>query len=206
MSGSFRIAASIPKTLKTHDHLILKMTGGKTAIYHDPRRFGFLLPCPTAELKLHPLLAKMGADPLDQKIFTAKYLHLVFAARKAPIKQALMDQHLIAGIGNIYASEALFLSHIHPERAAHTLSKNECEKLKIAVIQVLSAALASGGSTLRDFVRGENETGYFQHQFAVYDRADQPCTQCKHPIQKLVQSGRATYFCAKCQPQKPMKK
>lgn len=199
MSGSFRIALTAPETLKTHDHLLLKMGNGATAIYHDPRRFGFLLPCPTTTLTAHPLLAKMGADPLDKTTFTAAYLYHALRTRKTAVKLAIMDQHLIAGMGNIYASEALFMSRIHPERIANTITKKETERLIPAVTAVLRAALASGGSTLRDYVSGENTQGYFQHQFQVYDRAGAPCTACGHPVEKLTQSGRATYCCAKCQ-------
>jgi formamidopyrimidine-DNA glycosylase len=148
----------------------------------------------------------MGVDPLDEKAFTGATLYTTFKTRNTAVKLAIMDQHLIAGVGNIYASEALFLSHIHPERAASSLTLKECNALQLAITAVLRAALASGGSTLRDYVSGENAQGYFQHQFQVYGRAGEACATCGHTVQKLTQSGRATYYCAKCQPTKPGKK
>lgn len=199
MSGSFRIAMAAPQTLKTHDHFLLKMTSEATAIYHDPRRFGFLLSCPSDRVLQHPLLAKMGPDPLDENNFTATYLLAALKRRKVAVKLAIMDQHIIAGMGNIYASEALFMAHIHPERRADSLTLKEAKLLTSAVNAVLKAALASGGSTLRDYVSGENVSGYFQHHFQVYDRIGKACSVCDHPVQKLIQSGRATYFCAQCQ-------
>jgi len=178
------------------------MESGVTAIYHDPRRFGFVLPCPTDALNDHPLLAKMGPDPLDEQRFTSTTLHATLKSRKTSVKLAIMDQHVIAGMGNIYASEALFQAGIHPERPACLLTQKEANHLTSAVRAVLRAALASGGSTLRDYVSGENVSGYFQHHFAVYDREDQPCKKCIHSVKKLTQSGRATYYCGHCQPKK----
>ncbi len=199
MSGSFRIAKKTPKTLKKHDHILITMKSGVTAIYHDQRRFGFLLSCPTRDLPRHPLLAKMAPDPLNPKAFTPTYLYAALKSRKSAVKLAIMDQHIIAGMGNIYASEALFLAKIHPSRPANSITLKEAKTLTSAVSKVLRSALASGGSTLRDYVSGENVSGYFQHHFAVYDREKQPCPHCHHPLQKQAMSGRATYFCNYCQ-------
>jgi formamidopyrimidine-DNA glycosylase len=199
MSGSFCVSPSLPNTLRKHDHFLLKIQSGATAIYHDPRRFGFLLPCPTADLATHPLLARMGPDPLDETACTGAVLHRAFSSRKTSVKLALMDQHVIAGIGNIYASEALFRAKIHPERPANQVTRQEANRLITAVRAVLREAMASGGSTLRDYASGDNQTGYFQHRFAVYDRAGKDCPACGNTIQKLIQSGRATYYCPRCQ-------
>lgn len=199
MSGSFRVVLASDYVQKTHDHVILTLENGTMAVFHDPRRFGMMDIVRTGEGENHPLLAHLGPEPLERD-FSPAYLSAQLARRKAPIKPVLMDQKLVVGVGNIYASEALFLAKIHPEVPAQSVVKQS--KYIIHAIRVtLEAAIASGGSTLRDFVGAGGEGGYFQHHFQVYGRNGQPCFVCKEPIKMMVQAGRATYWCAQCQPQ-----
>lgn len=200
MSGSFRISPELPTELKKHDHFLLHMQGGVTAIFHDPRRFGVILLGRTKEMPNHPLLASMGIDPLD-KAFTPAYLLNGLQRYKSAIKIAILDQHLIPGMGNIYASESLFLAGIHPDRPANQLTKEEATTLTKAIKKVLNDALKSGGSTLKDYMSGESVSGYFQHRFAVYDKEEESCTRprCHGYIRRKVMGGRATYFCTECQ-------
>jgi len=199
MSGSFRVEPHYPASPKKHDHVFVEMESGIWAVFHDPRRFGALLACRTEELQAHPLLSKMGPDPLDVAAFTPAYLRARLAKASIPIKVALMDQKYVAGIGNIYASEALFESGVHPLRPANSLSKEEAERLVPAIRQVLEAAIQSGGSTLRDYMSGAGETGYFKHAFKVYDKEGAACLSCGKTVDKLVMAGRSTYFCVSCQ-------
>jgi formamidopyrimidine-DNA glycosylase len=199
MSGSMRVTCELPSPLKKHDHLALQTEQRNWIIYHDPRRFGAILLHETENLAAHPLLCKLGPEPLDRKRFTATYLHASLKRRNIAIKQAIMQAHIVVGVGNIYASEALFLAKIHPLRPASELTAQQCEILVRTIRQVLQAALKSGGSTLRDYVHANGDTGYFQHQFNVYDRANQPCTNCHGTISKRVLGARATYFCQNCQ-------
>jgi formamidopyrimidine-DNA glycosylase len=200
MSGSFRISAPFrPSHLKKHDHLLIHLPQKVTAAFHDPRRFGVILLVRTAEAAAHPLLAQMSVDPLSEA-FTADYLHTQLQRYRTPVKIALLHQHVVAGMGNIYASESLFRAAIHPERAANTLTRKEAATLVKAIQAVLQDALHSGGSTLRDYVSGENLSGYFQHHFQVYDQEAEPCPRCRESfIQRKVMGGRSTYFCHACQ-------
>lgn len=199
MSGSFRIEKEYPQTLKKHDHLLLQSESGVWAVFHDPRRFGAVLTCPTTGLGQHKLLKNMGADPLDEVQFTGKYLWEKLQRHATAVKVALMDQRIIAGMGNIYASESLFGAGIDPHKPANRVTRKEATLLVKAIRQVLCAALDSGGSTLRDYVSGSGEMGYFQHRFQVYDRAGEICVKCTGQVQKVVMGGRATYFCEHCQ-------
>ena len=199
MSGTFRIAPSMPQTLRKHDHVLIELENGAVLIFRDPRRFGFVLLQETAHLREHPRLAEMGPDPFDTQAFTGAYLQKCLAKRHSPIKPILLDQHLVAGIGNIYASEALFRAKISPQRAASSLTFAQCNRLVLAIREVLGEAIESGGSTLRDFTGGDGSEGYFQHHFAVYDREHLPCVACGKAVDKSVMAGRATYFCASCQ-------
>lgn len=150
MSGSFRISTERPTELKKHDHFLLYMQGSITAIFHDPRRFGVILLGRTKDMPNHPLLANMGVDPLN-KAFTSSYLFSGLQRYKAAIKIAILDQHLIPGMGNIYASESLFLAGIHPDRPANQITKEESATLTKGIKKVLNDALKSGGSTLKDY-------------------------------------------------------
>lgn len=194
MSGKFRPA---PAVAGPHDHLQFDTDRGSIA-YTDPRRFGFFLLAPAAEALAHPMLAGLGPEPLGPA-FTAETLIASAAGRAAPVKAILLDQHAVAGIGNIYACEALFAAGIHPARAAGRISARRLADLTAQVKAVLAEAIAAGGSTLRDHARPSGELGYFQHSFKVYGREGEPCVHCHRPIARIVQSGRSTFFCPRCQ-------
>lgn len=198
MSGSFRVIPATGYEPKKHDHVILHLDNGNLCVFHDPRRFGILDLLHTKEEGNHALLAHLGPEPLS-KAFTAAYLAKSLERRKGPIKQVLMDQKLVVGVGNIYASESLFLAGIHPDTPAHkTLPK--APQLVAAVRTVLNAAIDSGGSTLRDFLGADGASGYFQHRFNVYERENESCPSCKTSIKSCTHAGRSTYWCPQCQP------
>ena len=199
MSGTFRVVPSMPMEHRKHDHVFITFESGEVAIFCDPRRFGFLLLSETDALLEHPRLKAMGPDPFDESRLTVGYLKQALARRKGHIKPILLDQSLVAGIGNIYASEALFDARIHPKRAANSLKNKELERLIEAVREVLKAAIASGGSTLRDFSGSDGESGYFQHAFKVYGHADEPCVICEKRLMVENQAGRSSFFCENCQ-------
>ena len=199
MSGTFRIEPLMPEILRKHDHLCIELESGEVMIFHDPRRFGFILLSESGRVAEHPRLAEMGPDPFDKECFHAQYFAQKLKARKAPIKPVLLDQKLVAGIGNIYASEALFEAGIAPHRPANSLKTKEIAALIEAIRKVLADAIASGGSTLRDFAGSGGESGYFQHQFKVYDRSEQPCVECKEPLMVEVMAGRSSFYCQNCQ-------
>lgn len=207
MSGSFRVEAATPggfhhprSSLTAHDHLVFHMSGGAAVTYNDPRRFGFMDLTPRAGLAEHKLFAKMGIEPLGNALDGATLVSL-FAGKKTPLKAALLDQSLIAGLGNIYVSEALHRAALSPLRLAGTLKPKQGEKLAQAVRDVLAEAVAAGGSSLRDHRRTDGELGYFQHRFRVYGRAGEPCPRpkCAGAVERIVQSGRATFWCRACQ-------
>ena len=181
-----------------HDHVILGIDDGTLVYFNDARRFGLLALADTEALQRHPLLKDLGMEPLDGS-FNAAALAAALRGRKTSIKAALLDQTVIAGLGNIYASEALFQAGISPRRRAGSLGAPRCERLTAAIKDVLKRAIAAGGSTLRDHRRPDGELGYFQHDFAVYGRAGQRCPGCdcggKSRIRRIVQTGRATFFC-----------
>lgn len=198
MSGSFRVIAAAGYEPKKHDHVILHLANGTLCVFHDPRRFGIIDTFSAKEEAAHALLAHLGPEPLS-KDFTATYLANALERRKGPVKPVLMDQKLVVGVGNIYASESLFLAGIHPNTPAHKVAKRAPEMVN-AIQTVLNAAIASGGSTLRDFLGADGASGYFQHRFAVYERENIPCTNCKTSIKSTVHAGRSTYWCPQCQP------
>lgn len=196
MSGRL-VVGTVDDPAAKHDHVVLHCDGGRTLRFNDPRRFGMLDLCPIDKLEQHKLLRDIGVEPLG-KYLTAAYLTEQFAGKKTPIKAALLDQRIIAGLGNIYVSEALFHAGILPTRLAQTLRPNQIKLLVPAIRRVLQAALKAGGSSLRDYVQTDGALGFFQDQFAVYNRAGQSCPGCKcgHPsITRIVQSGRASYYC-----------
>ena len=197
MSGSMR-RIDTGEELRKHDH-ILFITDKAHVVYNDPRRFG-AVDLWQDDFNAHKWLADIGPEPLGNA-FNADILAEGLAKRSTPIKPTLLDQKLIAGIGNIYASEALWRAKIGPERASNTLKNKEIEALVISIRNVLQDAIASGGSTLKDHRQTNGELGYFQHKFDVYDREGEPChaNRCKATIEKIVQSTRATYFCPNCQ-------
>lgn len=207
MSGSLVIH---PKgkapALRTHDHVIFTLDNGMEMRFHDPRRFGLMALVDESELATHPLFAHLGPEPLD-KTFTAAYLQAALQGRKIPIKPAIMNQEIVVGVGNIYASEALYLAHISPLRPANALKPKEYQALVEAIRHTLQAAIKSGGSTLRDYVRSTGDKGWFQLALNVYQREGLPClcsaskdTMKSSPlVKKIVQQARATYYCPRCQ-------
>lgn len=197
MSGSFRVIPAVGYEPKKHDHVVLTLENGNLCVFHDPRRFGILDLFTAKQEAEHALLVHLGPEPLS-KDFSAKYLTEALIRRKGPIKPVLMDQKLVVGVGNIYASESLFLAGIHPETPAHKTVK-KVPLLVQSIQTVLKAAIDSGGSTLRDFLGADGASGYFQHRFQVYERENDACTQCGSAIKSATHAGRSTYWCARCQ-------
>lgn len=183
---------------KKHAHIILTFNSGMRLTFYDSRRFGLCVLVKTAGINKHPLFKNLGVEPLE-KMFTAEYLAGALRGKNQSIKQAIMDAHVVVGVGNVYASESLFYAGIHPMRAAGSLTRTEYAAAVKFIRAVLKKAIVAGGSSLRDHAQVSGELGYFQHQFAVYDRAEKPCVHCKQPVQHMVQGGRSTYFCQKCQ-------
>ena len=195
MSGSLRFAeADEPAAL--HDHVDWLFDDGSILRLRDPRRFGAVLW--TDDVARHPLLAHLGPEPLTPA-FDAAWLHAQCRRRNVAIKQVIMDAGVVVGVGNIYASESLFHAGIRPATAARRLSRPACERLVAAIRQVLTAAIAAGGSSLRDYVHSSGELGYFQLQTRVYDREGLPCKTCGTPIRRIVQGQRASFYCPVCQ-------
>jgi formamidopyrimidine-DNA glycosylase len=177
---------------------VLIETAGHALAFHDPRRFGALALAPTAAVEAHPWLARLGPEPLGPAFDTA-HLARIAHGRAAPIKALLLDQRAVAGIGNIYACESLFLAGIAPTRPAGRIAEARLDRLAAAIRQTLEAAIRAGGSTLRDHAAPSGELGYFQHAFQVYGREGAPCPACGAPIRRRVQSGRSTFHCPRCQ-------
>ena len=182
----------------THDHVILDVEGGARVAFNDARRFGAMDLWPTVDLGAHRLLALLGPEPLGNG-FHADYLAGRLRGRLAPVKALLLDQRLVAGLGNIYVCEALWRAGVSPERPGREVTETEVVALVAAVRAVLDEAIAAGGSSLRDYRRADGELGYFQHSFAVYGREGAPCPRCGGPVARLVQSGRSSFFCPACQ-------
>lgn len=197
MTGRFSVERKAPKQFEAHDHVVMHLKDGRCMIYNDARRFGVMTLAKADVLDQHPLLAALGPEPLE-KAFSAVYLKAQLSARKTPVKVAIMDQALVVGVGNIYASEALFLAGIDPRTPAFEAAP-KAAPLVTSIRQVLQAAITSGGSSLRDFVQVSGDSGYFQHHFQVYDRTGEPCMSCGNPIQSIRQGGRSTFFCSSCQ-------
>lgn len=200
MSGSFRIEHGPIDTLDKHDHIVFETAKGITVRYHDPRRFGFMLLTREEELDQHPQLKDIGPEPLGNA-FNGPVLMDRIARRKSPIKTALLDQKVVAGVGNIYACEALHRSSISPERQASSIQGAQADRLVDAVRSVLEDAIRAGGSTLRNYSTTTGELGYFQHRFKVYGREKEACPteKCTGTIQRITQSGRSTFYCPSCQ-------
>ena len=201
MSGSIRIHATEPELTK-HDHIMLTVDaddgGQRYIVLNDPRRFGWVDLFAAEDMATHKLLKDMGPEPLGNA-FSATHIQTVFANRKSPVKNALLDQRLIAGIGNIYACEALFKSGISPRRRAGSITAGRADKLAHAIVTVLRAAIAEGGTSLRDHVQPGGEIGYFVQKLSVYGRDGLPCVTCTTPIRTIVQSGRSSFYCPSCQ-------
>jgi formamidopyrimidine-DNA glycosylase len=218
MSGSFRVESAKTKRQAgldpryypankdtAHDHVVFHLRGGPRIVYNDPRRFGFMLLVAPRDLEKHPLLKGLGLEPTGNEL-SAEALAPKLAGRAAPLKAALSDQRIIAGLGNIYVSEALWRAKLSPRRAAGTLVRADgkpterLQRLVEAVRAVIADAVEAGGSSLRDYVKANGELGLFQHSFAVYDREGEPCPRSDGgKIRRIVQSGRSTFYCPVCQ-------
>ncbi len=196
MSGSMRICdAAVP--LRKHDHVAFALDSGQEMRYHDPRRFG-LVDWTRDELETHVLIRNLGPEPLTDE-FNDRYLAKAVTGRKMAIKTTIMTNQIVVGVGNIYACEALFLAGIHPRRAAGKVSKPRLGNLVKAIKNRLEAAIESGGTTLRDFVREDGQPGYFKQQLNVYGREGKACRSCKSAIKRIVIGQRSTFYCPKCQ-------
>lgn len=192
-----------------HDHVVFHMGSGARITYNDVRRFGFMDLVARADLATSKHFAGMGIEPLGNEL-SGETLARLFSGKFAPLKAALLDQRLVAGLGNIYVCEALFRAGLHPEAAAGSIAtptgrpRRVAHELARIIREVLEEAILSGGSTLRDFAHADGSLGYFQHRFRVYDREGQPCTTpgCGMAVKRLVQSGRSTFYCESCQPRR----
>ncbi len=196
MSGSLRLVA-LETPAQAHDHFDLLFADTALRL-RDPRRFGALLWHEGERVENHPLLAGLGIEPLSAA-FDGDWLHAATRGRRAPIKPVLMDSRLVVGIGNIYAAESLHLAGISPRRAANRISQARYHLLAAAVRSTLSAAIAAGGSSVRDYVHSDGGAGCFQLSCAVYDRAGEPCPACGGPVQMIRQCGRSSFYCRRCQ-------
>ena len=196
MSGSLRLVkADVPP--KTHDHWDIRLDSGWVLRYHDPRRFGSLH-WTEANPTLHPLLKQLAPEPLSDA-FDGEYLYRKTRKRSVAIKQFIMNSQVVVGVGNIYASEALFRARISPRRAARRIARKEANALAQAIRDVLTEAIEIGGTTLRDYVNADGAPGYFRQKLFVYERAGAACRVCRSPIRQFVQGQRSTYWCSTCQ-------
>lgn len=196
MSGSLRILPAAAPRLP-HDHFDLLLDSGMTLRLNDPRRFGSLH-YTTDDPRQHALLSGLAPEPLDPG-FDADYLWRITRRRRVSIKQLLMNSRLVVGVGNIYASEALFRARIRPKRQARGLSRVEAGRLARAIRTVLAGAIRAGGTTLRDYVGADGSPGYFRQRLYVYERGSKPCRNCRTPVRQLTQGQRSTYYCPTCQ-------
>jgi formamidopyrimidine-DNA glycosylase len=212
MSGSFRVGKDAKpgvyyheKSKSTaHDHVVFHMSNGATVTFNDPRRFGSMKLVKRTKIEHEPLLRNLGPEPLGNE-FDAAMLARTCAGKKTSLKAALLDQRVVAGLGNIYVCEALFRAHLSPKRQASTIAdrngkpNERAVALVDAIKAVLKDAIEAGGSSLRDHRRTDGALGDFQHNFRVYDREDQSCPDCKGKIKRIVQTGRSTFYCPSCQ-------
>jgi len=195
MSGSvFIVDRGAPAGI--HDHFDIELASGKALRFRDPRRFGSLHW--TGDAANHWLLRKLGPEPLSDE-FSGEYLWARSRGRRVSVKQFIMNAAIVVGVGNIYASESLFLAGVHPRRAAGRIAKSRYESLARTIKDVLDKAIRAGGTTLRDFYGGDGEAGYFQQQLEVYGRDGEPCLRCKRPVSVIVQGQRSTFYCTRCQ-------
>jgi len=202
MSGRFSIDNNLTavynsnnSTNPKHNHVIFEMSNGVVVTYNDPRRFGFMeLIAPGEPSRLD----KMGPEPLDN-MFNAPYLFNKLSGKKSAIKSALLDQSIIGGLGNIYVCEAIFKAKISPKRLAGSLTIKETETLVNEIKGVIKKAIEAGGSSLKDFASVDGNLGYFQHSFEVYGQEKKPCVVCETPIERIIQSGRSSFYCKACQ-------
>ena len=196
MSGSLHIVNQ-KSSAEKHDHFDIEFSNKKTLRLRDPRRFGSVL-WTTKDPLTHKLIEKLGPEPLTDE-FTAEYLHLLSRKRKVAIKTFIMNSHIVVGVGNIYANEALFMAGINPKRIASQISLVRYQSLVSAIKSILHQAIKQGGTTLRDFSREDGKPGYFQQQLNIYGKAEQPCPNCNHLIKQIRQQQRSSYYCSYCQ-------
>lgn len=196
MSGSLRIVKNDSLANK-HDHIDFQFDNGSTLRLHDPRRFGCVL-WTTKNIAQHKLFIKLGPEPLHDS-FTGNYLHTLSRKRRSPIKNFIMNSHNVVGIGNIYASEALFMARINPKILASRISSQRYTALVIAIKHILQQAIKQGGTTLKDFTQQDGKPGYFQQSLMVYGKTNHACPNCQHPIKQIIQQNRSTYYCSHCQ-------
>lgn len=192
MSGKWRID---PPESGAHDHLLIETDDGRRLALNDPRRFGSVDLVATDTLSQWPSIRALGAEPTD---IDSAALHQQLRGRSAPVKALLLDQRIVAGLGNIYVCEALYRAGINPRRAGGRISRASVERLVFAIREVIAEAIEAGGSSLRDYARPDGELGYFASSFRVYDREGQRCA-CGAPVRRIVQGGRSTFYCARCQ-------
>jgi formamidopyrimidine-DNA glycosylase len=212
MSGSFRVGKDAKPGVyyhersksTAHDHVVFHLSNGATVTFNDPRRFGSMKLVPRAKLEHEPLLRSLGPEPLGNE-FDAAMLAAACARKKTSLKAALSDQRVVAGLGNIYVCEALFRARLSPKRIASTIAdrngkpNQRAQALVEAIKAVLNDAIKAGGSSLRDHRRADGSLGDFQHNFLVYDREGEPCPNCKGKVKRIVQTGRSTFYCPRCQ-------
>jgi len=199
MSGRLLLMERGDETpLDRHDHVLMTLDDGTRIRFNDVRRFGVLDYVRAEALPKHKLLKGLGPEPLDPG-FTGAVLAAALRGKRTPLKAALSDQRVVAGLGNIYVCEALFQAELSPKRLARTVNAERAERLVAAIKDVLGRAVAAGGSSIRDYVQATGELGYFQHHWAVYDHEGEPCPRCRGVIKRIVQSGRSTFYCSKCQ-------
>jgi formamidopyrimidine-DNA glycosylase len=200
MTGSWRVEpkrTGVGFAALKHDHIRVHLSSGMVLVYHDPRRFGVFEAHPGKDLVHSKWLRGLGQEPLES--WDGESLHASLRHRESVIKSAIMDQKVVVGVGNIYASEALFMAGIRPTRKANRVSREECGRLAQAIRKVLDKAIASGGSTIRDYRQADGQKGEFQEQLLVYGRAGLSCRQCAQPVKQKVIGGRSSFWCATCQ-------
>ena len=197
MSGRLTLVpAATPR--EPHEHVAFYLRSGRRLRLRDPRRFGLVFALGTADLALDPHFVHLGVEPLDGA-FRGEVLAQAAAGLRGPVKAFLMDARVVVGVGNIYASESLYRAGVHPGRPVSRISRERWQRLADSVVAVLRQAIAEGGTTLNDFADGEGRSGYFQVSLSVYDREGSPCLACGRPVRRIVQAGRSTFFCPRCQ-------
>jgi formamidopyrimidine-DNA glycosylase len=197
MSGRLTLAPG-DAPLEPHEHVAFHLRSGRRLRLRDPRRFGLVLALKTAEMETDPHFAHLGMEPLETG-FSGEVLARAAAGKRGPVKAFLMDARVVVGVGNIYASESLFRAGVHPTRSVARISAARWDRIADSIVAVLGQAIAQGGTTLNDFADGEGRSGYFQVSLAAYDREGEPCLACGTPVRRLVQAGRSTYYCPRCQ-------
>jgi formamidopyrimidine-DNA glycosylase len=199
MTGSWRMEKTSALKPGPHDHCLIELSDERTLVFRDPRRFGVLDLVEPGQETTHLRLKSLGPEPLDPRTFTADYLYAFSRKRKTAVKVFIMDQRVVVGVGNIYASEALFLAKIRPQKLAGRLTRHETERLVQAIRSVLEKAITAGGSSIRDYKNAGGESGSFQKSHQVYERAGDACRVCGRTIRSKVLGGRSTYWCPHCQ-------